>query len=181
MNSLNIEVISGVFARLMQFDESIRLFINALCYMFGAIFALFSLFDLHRQHGKPNPGRISNNAWAWGIGVSIVLFALPETLFTMSTAFFNAPEQSPLLYSQVPAGGTPVLAPLGWALRWFGVFFAIKGLFVLRRHGVYGSNEGSGLWKGLVIIGSGIMLVNLKQFLGLVNSITNLNVGAGLF
>lgn len=91
-------------------------------------------------------------------------------------------QTNPLAYeSALKTGGE--LSPLVGLLQILGFCFSIRGLWVLRAVGIHGNHSqgGASFSKGFVMVVAGILLVHLKDFLSVLSSLTNLNLGAGLF
>ncbi|ART61221.1 hypothetical protein CBP36_19845 (plasmid) [Acidovorax carolinensis] len=109
------------------------------------------------------------------------MFALPTTIASISSTFFgNVSTDLTFAYT---ASETKKLAPLIPILKLIGVIAVIRGLVVLRTVAVYGNyaRANNTLGKGLTLIVAGVLLVHMKETLGLVGSITGMKLGIDMF
>ncbi len=171
-----------VFRNLAGSYGELYLLLEAIAYVMAALSALFGLFLLYRAGDVSNRGREQPMGWFWSMLVSVVLFALPEFITNGARQIFGEQaEVNPLAYAVTSHAG-PALAPLAGALMLFGFFFSMRGLWILRAVGVNGNHtNGASFGKGMTMVVSGICLVNLRDLMSVLSSLTGLNVGAGLF
>lgn len=158
-------------------------FINGTAYVLGALSAFFGMTLLYRAGEPGSRGRESSTAWVWSFLAAVVFFSLPSFMESSGRQIFGEGIQTnPMAYeSVIKTEGE--LAPLVGFLQILGFCFSMRGLWVLRAVGIHGNHSqgGASFGKGAVMVIAGILLVHLKDFLGVLSSLTGLNLGAGLF
>lgn len=179
MNELTLP---QVFRNIAGSYGDLYLLLESTSYILGVLSAFFAMFLMYRASDPAHRGREQSMGWFWSFFVAVLFFTLPEFLSSGARQIFGgAAQQNPLAYAVTTQSG-PALAPLAGALQLFGFFFSIRGLWVLRAVGIYGNHtNGASFGKGMTMVVAGICLVNLRDLLAVMTSVTGLKVGAGLF
>lgn len=161
--------------------SDIGITVSALAYLLGVVFCVSS-FMLASEAANPSKrGSAKSMAWLWSLGFSALMFALPTTIASISSTFFgNVNTDLTFAYT---ASETKKLAPLIPILKLIGVIAVIRGLVVLRTVAVYGNyvRANNTLGKGLTLIIAGVLLVHMKETLGVVSSFTGMRLGIDMF
>jgi len=161
---------------------NLYLLLQATAYVLGVLSALFGVYLLYNA-GNGKGGREKSLGWVWSFAAAVVFIYLPNFLEAGGSQLFgDGMQTSGLAYTTVIKTSAPLTAVAG-GLQILGFCFSLRGLWVLRDVGINGNHGpgGSSFGKGFVQIFAGILLVHLKDFLGVISSLTGLNVGAGLF
>jgi len=174
----------------MQAPDMMAL-VSAFAYAAGIFFVAIS-FSMMTKAANPTAqqslgGGGHSLGWWWSLSIGVMLFALPETMSAIGGTFFaGIADTSPFLYStqlggNLGAGSCPLsgVRPL---LMVFGYIAVIRGLIVFRAVGIHGnhSHGNASVGRGVVLCIAGILLVHMQQTLQIINSATNLTLGANL-
>lgn len=169
----------------MQVDGFMTL-ITAFAYVAGIAFFALGIMMMTKAVNPQARTAYNGSAWFWSIAIGVLLFALPTTMAAISGTVFGSASPDPLAYSAVMNGnidtGTCTLAGVRQLLMVIGFIACIRGLMVYRTVGMYGnySRGNATVQRATVLCVSGIMLVNLKLTLALVNSVSPVQLGSSL-
>lgn len=163
---------------------AVLMLVQAVAYVLALFFVISGLMMAAKSANPQARADHGSMAWLWSLTIGALMLALPTTIASVAVSLFGTAgtNPNPLAYVGQPTGAGR-LAPLVPLLQVIGVIAVIRGLVVFRAVGMYGNySKGNATFsRGLVLVISGVLLVHMQNMLGLVSSLTGLNVGAGLF
>jgi hypothetical protein len=174
-----------IVANLSKEAPGILNLLEAICYVLGIFFTITALLQAAKAGNPQARMDHGKQAWVWSLAAAVLFMAFPTTVATLSTTLFGVDamtQDNPFSYLGNTVG-TGKLAGLLPILQIIGIIAVMRGLIVWRNVGLYGngSRANATFSRGLVLLVSGVLLVNLKKTLGVVAGITGLNIGMGLF
>jgi hypothetical protein len=153
---------------------------TAVAYLLGIVFFVSGIMMAKRSADPAARADHGKMAWAWSFAFSALMLALPTTIASVGATMFGSSTPTDLTFAYI-SQPQKKLAPLVPILKLIGVIAVIRGLMVLRKYSIQGERGNVTFGRGLTLVIAGVLLVHMKSVLGMLSSLTGLNLGASLF